>query len=1018
VIPATELSELLDDGLLVVSHGGEVRTANAAAARLLTVPRPVGARLDALLPGPSAGELTRACSAARETRLRAVTTCGAAIAVRVVPRPHDAWVFLRPGPEPAATSEQHEHLQTILRQAPLVLFACDARGVLTMNVGHGLVRLGHASGTNVGRSLFEAYADVRWLAGALRRALAGESFTVVGDIRGVTFEVHYSPMRGPDGEVTGVLGVALDVTERARATRELAAQQALLRYLMANIPQAIFWKDRQRRFLGCNQKFLDHTGIARVEDIVGKTDHDIWDSREEADFFRMMDERVMSSGVPIVDIEESLLLPGGRQTYVLTSKVPIRDDRGEVTGILGIYVDITERKRIEVELQRAKDAADAALRARSEFITVMSHELRTPLTLILGPLASLLEDRSEPLSERARAELARMWRNASRLRRLVDDILDFQRLAAGQMAVTWEPVDVHDLVADIVLDAEPAARSAGVALHHELDPDLGTVPLDRRMFEKIVLNLLGNALKFTPAGGAVTVALARDGEDRMRLSVRDTGPGIDPSEHERVFQRFQQLDGSTSRKHEGTGLGLAIVREFTEAMGGAVGLCSEPGAGACFTVELPIDADRPLVRGPPPERPAAPAPAAARESPSPGPPPAPDLPRLLVAEDNPDMRDYIATVLRDEFAVELAADGAEALRAALARRPDVVVSDIMMPEMDGYELVTRLKQDPALRDVPVVVLSAKASRDETVRGLEVGADDYLPKPFAPAELLARVRAALRLHRIHREVAAQKSELERALRELEEAQDQLVQSSKLAAVGTLVAGLSHELNNPVAVILMSAQLLLRRDALDPLVRRTLERIDRHAQRCAALVGTLLSYSRRRPEVAERCELAQILTWLIDLVRPEAQQRGIRLHAEVAPDGLPALVVNRPGLESALLNIVGNALDATGRGGTVTLRARAAARGAVDGAEITVRDDGEGIAPHALPRVFEPFYTTKAPGKGTGLGLSMTHKFVQAHGGTIDLDSAPGRGTTVEIWLPLTPAGPTEPAPVDPPAPEPP
>ncbi|MFZ6183737.1 ATP-binding protein [Nannocystis pusilla] len=1012
MIPGTELAELLDDGLLVVSHEGEVRAANPAAEHVLGTERTalIGRGLGSLFVGMPEGLLQEACAGSRELSLRATTRRGFAVTVRIVPRAADAWVFVRGQvvPTPAALKD-FDVVRTILDHVPVVLFAVDADAIITLSEGHGLSLLGRAPGTNVGRSCFDAYRDVPWILDSVRKALAGQPVTIVGELRGRVFDVHYSPVRGDRGEVTGVLGVALDVTERQRAMEKLASQQAVLKYLLANVPQAIFWKDRQRRFLGCNQRFLEHTGLDSEDQLLGKTDHDIWASREEADFFRMMDERVMSSGVPILDIEEPLRRPDGRQTFILTSKVPIRDDTGEVTGLLGIYVDITERKRIELEVQRAKEAADAALRAKSEFLTVMSHELRTPLTLILGPLEALLADPAEPLSDNARASLTRTWRNASRLGRLVDDILDYQKLEAGKMKVVWEPVDVHDLVEGIVLDAEPAAHSAGISLRHELAGDVRTVPLDRRMFEKIVLNLLGNALKFTPAGGTVTVSLARHGDARMRLSVRDTGPGIAPEEHERVFQRFQQLDSSISRKHEGTGLGLAIVREFAEAMGGGVHLCSQLGAGACFAVELPIDADRLAQLGPPTERPTRPPPPVgpAVAVPVVAPSPAPGRPRVVVAEDNADMRAYIASVLHPDYDIVLTATGAEALAAIRERRPDVIVSDIMMPEMDGYELVTRLKRAPELRDIPVVVLSAKASREEAVHGLEVGADDYLPKPFAPAELRARVGAALRLHRVHREVVAQKQELEQTLRILKDTQDQLVQSSKMAAVGTLVAGLSHELNNPVAIIRMSAQMLLRRGSRDPFVRRTLERIDRHSQRCAGLVEALLAYSRRRPQVAERCELGQVLTWLLELARPETAERGIRLVADFAAEKLPALIVHRPALESALLNVIGNAADATSRGGIIEVHARAAAGDDdVDGAEILIRDSGVGIAPQALPHVFEPFFTTKAPGKGTGLGLPMTQKFVQAHGGTIHVDSELGRGTTVRMWLPLVPPEPPE------------
>lgn len=992
-LDGTELAEALDDGLLVVSRDGEVQAANAAAARLLRQPRDalIGARLADLLFAPP---IVAACAERAEMRAVARDAHGFSLAVRVVPRAESAWVFVRATdlrPEPQRASE---YLRTVLHHAPLVLFAFDAHGIITMSEGRSRDQLGAAS--RVGKSVFEVYADVPWIVDSARRALTGEAVSILGKLHDdLMLEVHYGPITGPDGRVSDVIGVAIDVSERERAYKQLSAQQSVLKYVLAHVPQAIFWKDRAGRFLGCNQHFLNHTGLATEAALIGMNDRELWGDTEEAQFFERIDQQVMTTGVPMLNIEESLLRPDGQQRFLLTSKVPLRDERGEVDGVLGIYVDITERKHIEFELQKAKEAADAALRAKGEFLTMMSHELRTPLTLVLGPLASLLADPQNGLGERVRASLTRIWRNAARLGHLVDDILDYQQLEAGKIQLCVQPVDVRESVESIVLDAGPAAEAAGIALHLDIAPDVGTVALDRRMFEKILLNLLGNALKFTPRGGAVTVALARSPRG-ITLAVSDTGPGIAPAEHELVFQRFQQLDSSTTRSHEGSGLGLALVREFAYKMDGTVSLRSELGAGACFTVELPDAPDRvPAREGPlaSPRPQLAPVDARAPEPPA-EPPPAPDrhLPRLIVVEDNPDMRAYIEEILGDEYTITLASTGVEALRAALDAPPDVILSDIMMPEMDGYALVSHLKSSPQLRAVPVILLSARASRGETARGLDLGADDYLAKPFAPEELRARVRAAVRLHRSHREVVD-------ALRSLREAQEQLVQSSKMAAVGTLVAGLSHELNNPVAIIRMSAQMLLRRGSRDPFIRRTLERIERHSQRCASLVEALLAYTRRRPQVAERCDLAQTLRWVIDLAAPEARERGIEVISEFTAE-LPALIANRPALESALLNVLSNAVDATRPGGTVTVAARPrASEHDQPGVEIEVRDTGAGIAAPNLPHVFEPFFTTKAPGKGTGLGLSMTQKFVQAQGGTIHLDSEVDRGTTVRLWLPL-------------------
>ncbi|KFE68533.1 ATP-binding protein [Hyalangium minutum] len=820
---------------------------------------------------------------------------------------------------------------------------------------------------------------------------------------GQWLEIRLRPQRGQ------VWLFLRDVTWEHRTEerlRDFERQQAVLRYVIANVPHAIFWKDREGRFLGANQNFVSDSGAGTVENLIGKTDYDIW-KREEADFFVQVDRQVMQSGTPMLDIEEPVRRADGSERTLLTSKVPLRDEAGQVMGMLGIYADITERKRGEREVQKAKDAAEAAVRAKSEFLTVMSHELRTPLTLILGPLGVVLSDASGELPEHVRRELERIHRNAERLFRLVDDILDHQKVEAGRMEVHWEPAEIASLTEQLVEDARSAGAIRGVEVRFEADAHLGVVPLDRRKFEKIVLNLLGNALKFTPSGGSIVAALrARD--SWVELSVTDTGPGIPESKQGLLFQRFQQLDGSTTRKHEGTGMGLAIVKEFAELMGGEVAVESKPGEGSRFIVRLPRSADR-LVE-PALSTGRTPGSRAGYFTPAPlpmgSPVPAPErqpqeAPRLLIADDNPDMRAYLASLLGREYALELVENGRQALEAMERQRPDVIVSDVMMPEMDGAELVSRLKASPTYRDIPIVLLTAKASRQEAIEGLEIGADDYLSKPFSAAELQARVRAAVRMHSLYQELQARKHELEEALRRLRATQEQLLQKGKMAAVGSLVSGLCHELNNPMAAIRMSLDLMVRRKLAPERQRETLEVIERQSQRCVSLVKALREFSSRPAVIREPCEVGAVVGRVIELVGPQLSRRRLSLDARLAAAELPRLHLHGAELETALRHVVTNALEASPEGGTVTLEARPLAREGTQGVEVAVIDHGPGISPDTLPHVIEPFFTTKPPGEGTGLGLSLTHRFIDAHGGTLNIESERGRGTTVRMWLPAAP-----------------
>ena len=543
----------------------------------------------------------------------------------------------------------------------------------------------------------------------------------------------------------------------------MARERAILQYVVDNVPYSIFWKDQDSRYLGCNKNFAALDGRVDPREIVGKTDFDLaW--REHAEDYRRFDRQTMDLGQPQLHQEEITHDDQGREMVILTSKVPLRNDAGDVIGLLGIIVDITERKRIETELQLAKESAERASRIKGEFLANMSHELRTPLTLVASPLESLLAGDAGPLPRAAIAQLERAQRNAQRLEGMVNDLLDFSRLEAGRQPVLPERTDVGQLTALIVHDAEPLAMARGLQLSFE--DQLGSAPLwlDRGMFEKILMNLLGNALKFTPGGGSVRVSLCRQGGE-FELSVADTGIGIAPGDQQRIFERFQQADATTTRRFGGTGLGLALVKEFSELMEGSVGLESAVGRGARFFVRLPLrPAELSVATSPLP----VPTPhrwSSMQAIPSDTLPPdseldAEQLPTVLLVEDNPEMRSYLRQLLAARYRVITAENGRVALEVARLELPDVILSDVMMPGLDGLTLVEIVKSDETLQHIPIILLTARAGKEAAVSALEAGADDYISKPFSPAELRARVRAAYRLGHAYRRMAAMAEELAR------------------------------------------------------------------------------------------------------------------------------------------------------------------------------------------------------------------------------------------------------------------
>jgi adenylate cyclase len=419
---------------------------------------------------------------------------------------------------------------------------------------------------------------------------------------------------------------------------------------------------------------------------------------------------------------------------------------------------IALRKQLEERvIERSREVAQ--LRdldiAKSRFFSNISHEFRTPLTLILGPLEQEIIAQGPDTASGRR--LATAARNGQRLLRLINQLLDIAKLEAGAMPLSLTSVDVAALAVSTAAAFEVLAARRGIALNTVV-PDSGALcRADAEQLEKVLLNLLSNAFKFTKTG-TITVTVKK-GAAGLEIQVADTGIGIPAAELEHVFDRFHQVDGAQSREQEGTGIGLALVKELVELHGGRVSVESTKGVGTTFTVRLPAVAENrePVSKrgaslvGPPEvapplgslelsvldERPTSLQVAAATFADDPA-------PRVVLVEDNVDMRTYVRACLPEGYQVMEANNGVDALGLAKTEVPDLVISDVMMPKMDGYELLARLKGDPVTSGIPVVLLTAKASEETRLEGIEAGADDYLAKPFNPKELRARIRNLLQL----------------------------------------------------------------------------------------------------------------------------------------------------------------------------------------------------------------------------------------------------------------------------------
>ncbi|WP_448628230.1 ATP-binding protein [Geodermatophilus sp. URMC 64] len=400
---------------------------------------------------------------------------------------------------------------------------------------------------------------------------------------------------------------------------------------------------------------------------------------------------------------------------------------------------VVNARAYAAERSRAEALAELD-RAKTAFFADVSHELRTPLTLLLAPIADLL--RGGGLTDDVREPLELALRNGRRLRRLVDDLLDFVRIEGGRATAVRVATDVAGLTAELAGLLRSAAERAGLRLDIDCPPLPRTAHVDPRMWEKVVVNLVANAVKYTFVGGiAVTLRPADDG---FELTVSDTGVGIPAEELPRLFERFHRVAESAARSREGSGLGLALVRELVGLHGGTVDVASRPGAGSTFTVRIPYGS--PDAAG---QAPAAPSEAAAGAASLPWDDVAAPTPTgpasgagVLVVDDNADMRAYLTRLLAPHWTVRTAADGRAALDSVAAAPPDLVVTDVMMPGVDGFELLRTLRRDPATRRIPVLMLTARAGQEAAVEGFAAGVDDYLAKPFDAPELVARVRVLL------------------------------------------------------------------------------------------------------------------------------------------------------------------------------------------------------------------------------------------------------------------------------------
>ncbi|HEV2453002.1 MAG TPA: ATP-binding protein, partial [Verrucomicrobiae bacterium] len=615
---------------------------------------------------------------------------------------------------------------------------------------------------------------------------------------------------------------------------------------------------------------------------------------------------------------------------------------------------ITNARAYEEERKRAESLAELD-RAKTTFFSNVSHELRTPLTLMLGPIEDELREHPE-----TRPRLEPAHRNALRLLKLVNTLLDFSRIEAGRVQLVYEPMDLAGYTKELAESLRPAMESAGLGFTVDCPSLPEPVYLDREVWEKVVLNLLSNAFKFTLKGN-VAVEL-RNRETSVDLIVKDTGLGIPPEELPHIFERFHRVRYSSARTHEGTGIGLALVQELVRLHGGDIRVTSAKGEGAIFTVTVPAgtghlpkeyavvnrtqmstatgsasfiqEASRWLPELPEPGNDSIPE-GADEENGS------KRAAKILVAEDNADMRQYITRLLRKEYTVIAVADGRAALEAVRDQRPDLVLSDVMMPRMDGYELLHELRKHTDTSTIPVIFLSARAGEEARIEGMSRNADDYLEKPFSSRELLTRVSTHLQLSKIRREAEVALKESEEKYRnsfEREKAARQDVETA-MKMKDHFLATLSHELRTPLNPVLLIASDGIENPDIPPDIREKFEVILKNIEVEAQLIDDLLDLSRithgKLNLKMRKVDAHAVLHDALQTVHNQIQKKQIQIRIELSAEKC-SVSADPLRLQQIFWNVLRNAVKFTPEQGKISIETFTTGGG--DGIGVTISDSG--------------------------------------------------------------------------------
>lgn len=889
-----------------------------------------------------------------------------------------------------------------------------------------------------------------------------ESFFFIMERKGYQEEVYvsfsYSPAPGDDGTVKGIFCVCAENTEQVINQRRLQTLRDLGSVAFDEKSLAVIYQNVSEMLGKNNKDFpfsiiyqIGNDGNAATATASTGTENEqyilpaIIDLNDPTSVTSDFCEAYRSNKITVTGLKkiheeipkgywqkaasQFIYIPisaaGSNHPYaiIFAALNPYRQFDGpylQFCELVGERVSLEINKLLAWEEERKRaEALEQIDKAKTVFFSNISHEFRTPLTLILSPLEELLNQPGCSMTVGNKQTIETVHRNALRLLKLVNTLLDFSRIESGRQQASYALTDIAAFTKNLASNFRSVIEKAGLQLIIEAGT-IQPVYIDRAMWEKIVFNLLSNAFKYT-LQGSITVTLTIEDNNAV-LKIKDTGVGIPENELPHMFERFHRVQQVTGRTFEGTGIGLSLIKELVNLHQGTISVESELNQGSTFTVAIPLgdrhlppnqivaaggeeittsimyveEAGTLLVKNNTTETSIAPEKQ--------------DLPLVLVVDDNADMREHIQTVLLPHFNVITANNGREALHKIQEQEPALILSDIMMPVMDGIELLQEVKANRATAHIPVILLTARAGEESKIVGWETGADDYLIKPFSSRELISRIASQIKTQQIRAEALMGIAEQQQYAKKLEEMNRELTKMNEELSSFAYVS--SHDLQEPLRKIQMFSKRIMEKEinVLSEEGRDFFLRMDMAASRMQLLINDLLTYSRTNTSQKhfERTNLNELITE----VKQELYEKIISTGTIIEAEPLPELYIIPFQFKQLFTNLFANSIKFARPGIPPYIKIKCArvqghtigqqaANAAQQYWHLSVADNGTGFDPVYNEQIFGLFQRLhgRKEYEGTGIGLAIAKKVVENHNGVITAEGKEEEGATIHIYLPV-------------------